>query len=421
MPMTNSCKVAVGQLQVGNFVRLPIAWKDHPFIFNSFKIKQQAQIELIKNLGLEFVYIRPERSDSQPLSSIAAKQQTSKIIDNNLELLSGELKQQKNKSIEEQQSLRRHLQKTEKHFTRNLAMMRNLTSKLRSRPLDAVNEAKDLIHGVCNQLLTDDKLVLHLMADAKSNEGIYYHSLNVAVLSMLIAKELGWNRKEIERVGMGALFHDIGKIKIPTQLLRKSTAFTHAEQIYFNQHPAMGAELLIAADNFPAEALPIILNHHEFLDGSGTPKGLKEQDLDKCSQLVCAINTYDNLCHSDRNNKARTPYSALGYLYKNYQTRLNQQVVNRLVKMLGVYPPGSVVELSSGQFAMVMSVNLSKLLLPRVLVYDPTVPKEQAPIVDLASEELTITRCLPVAALPEKVLKYLNPREKISYFFGAET
>ncbi|ABZ77094.1 metal dependent phosphohydrolase [Shewanella halifaxensis HAW-EB4] len=418
--MTNSCKVAVGQLQVGNFVQLPIAWKDHPFIFNSFKIKQEAQVELIKNLGIDFVYLRPERSDTQPLSSIEAKQQP-KILDNNLERLSGELNQQKTKSIEAQQSLRRHLQKTEKHFTRNVAMMRNLIGKLRNRPLNAVNEAKELIHGVCNQLLTDDKLVLHLMSDAKSDEGIYYHSLNVAVLSMLIAKELGWSRQEIELVGMGALFHDIGKLKVPTQLLRKTTPFTHAEQIYFNQHPAMGAELLIAADNFPQEALPIILNHHEFLDGSGVPKGKKEKDLDKLSQLVCAINTYDNLCHSDRSKKARTPYSALGYLYKNYQTQLNQQVINRLVKMLGVYPPGSIVELTSGQFAMVMSVNLSQLLLPRVLVYDPTVPKEQAPIIDLASESLNIVRCLPVAALPEKVLKYLNPREKISYFFGAET
>ncbi|MEZ9593817.1 HD-GYP domain-containing protein [Shewanella sp. 10N.261.52.F9] len=417
--MTKSCKVAVAQLQIGNFVRLPIAWKDHPFIFNSFKIKQQAQIELIKNLGLDFVFVCPERSDTLPLTSSESQCQ-SDIIDNNLEQLSSELSRQKAKSIDAQQSLRRHLQKTEKHFIRNVAMMRNLMNKLRSRPLAAVNEAQELIHDMCNQLLTDDKLVLHLMAEAKSDDSIYYHSLNVAVLSMLIAKELEWSRKEIEIVGIGALFHDIGKLKVPTQLLRKTAPLTQAEQNYFNQHPAMGAELIGAAENFPEQALPIILNHHEFLDGSGVPNGLKEPQIDKLSQLICAINTYDNLCHSDRSKKAKTPYAALGFLYKNYQNQLNQQVINRLVKMLGIYPPGSIVELSSGQFAMVMSVNLSKLLLPRVLVYDPTVPKEQAPIVDLANEGLTIVRCLPIAALPLKVLKYLDPRDKVSYFFGAE-
>ncbi|MCL1136969.1 HD-GYP domain-containing protein [Shewanella pneumatophori] len=417
--MTNSCKVAVAQLQVGNFVRLPIAWKDHPFIFNTFKIKQQAQIEIIKNLGLEFVYVRPDRSDAPPLTSLEAEKSAA-IIDNNLEQFSNELSQQKAKSIEAQQALRRHLQKTEKHFVRNVAMMRNLMNKLRNRPLDAVSEAQELVHGVCNQLLTDDKLVLHLMADAKSDDSIYYHSLNVAVLSMLVAKELGWSRKEIEWIGMGALFHDIGKLNVPTQLLRKIAPLTTAEQNYVNQHPLMGAELLTGANNFPAEALPIILNHHEFLDGTGSPKGLTEPDIDKLSQLVCVINTYDNLCHSDRTKKGRTPYSALGFIYKNYKTQLNQTVISRLVKMLGVYPPGSVVELNSGQFAMVMSVNLSQLLLPRVLVYDPTVPKEQAPIVDLEAENLNIVRCLPVAALPEKVLKYLNPREKVSYFLGSE-
>ncbi|GIU49520.1 HD family phosphohydrolase [Shewanella sairae] len=417
--MTNSSKVAVGQLQVGNFVQLPLAWKDHPFIFNSFKIKQQAQIEIIKNLGIEYVVVQPERSDTAPMSAVETNKNT-RIIDNNLDQLSNKLSEQKTKSIEAQQALRRHLQKTEKQFVRNVAMMRNLMNKLRNRPLAAVTEAQELVHDICNQLLTDDKLVLHLMADAKGDESIYYHSLNIAVLSMLIAKELGWSRTEIELLGMGALFHDIGKLKIPTQLLRKSEPFTQAEQNYFNQHPSMAVELLTVADNFPAEALPIIVNHHEFLDGSGTPKGRKESELDKLSQLVCAVNTYDNLCHSDRSRKSRTPYAALGYLYKNYKTKLNQQVIGRLVKMLGVYPPGSIVELTSGQFAMVMSVNLSQLLLPRVLVYDPHVPKDQAPIVDLASEGLTIVRCLPVAGLPEKIVKYLNPRDKISYFFGVE-
>ncbi len=92
-----------------------------------------------------------------------------------------------------------------------------------------------------------------------------------------------------------------------------------------------------------------------------------------------------------------------------------------MIKMLGVYPPGSVVELSSGQYGLVMSVNLDKLLLPRILVYDALVPKDQAPIIDLEAEGLSIVRCLPPAALPEKIFKYLNPRERVSYYFGSES
>ncbi len=420
--MPNSCKVAVKQLQVGNFIRLPISWKDHPFLFSSFKIRQQAQIELIKNLGIEHVFVIVERSDTAVLNVKDAQAQAQKQTTDESELdkLSDELNKQKTESIEAHKSLRRHLQKTEQQFERSVAMIRSLMGKLRNRPLNAVNDAKELIHNICEQLLTSDKLVLHLMADSKGDDGIYFHSLNVSVLSMLIAKELGWTRNEIELIGLGALFHDTGKLKVPTQLMRKTTPLTQAEQNFINQHPAMGVELLKLADNFPKEALPIILNHHEFLDGSGTPKGLKEPDIDKLSQLVTAVNTYDNLCHSDRSRKARTPFSALGYLYKHYQSQLNPDIVSRMVKMLGIYPPGSIVELSSGQYGMVMSVNVSQLLLPRILVYDALVPKEQAPIVELAQEGITIVRCLPPAALPEKVFKYLNPRERVSYFFGSD-
>ncbi|MCL1058633.1 DUF3391 domain-containing protein [Shewanella gelidimarina] len=419
--MTNSCKIAVKQLQVGNFIRLPVSWKDHPFLFSSFKIRQQAQIELIKNLGIEHVFVILDRSDTAVLTPEDARSRKQPIVDSNLDKLSEDLRQQKAESIEAHKSLRRQLQKTEQHFDRSVAMIRSLMGKLRNRPLNAVNDAKELIHNICEQLLTSDKLVLHLMADAKNDDGIYYHSLNVSVLSMLIAKELNWTRNEIELVGIGALFHDTGKLKVPTQILRKTSPLSQAEQNFVRQHPMMGVDLLKLADNFPAEALPVILNHHEFLDGSGSPKGLKEPQIDKLSQLVAAVNTYDNLCHSDNNQKARTPYSALGYLYKHYQTQLNPQMVGRMVKMLGIYPPGSIVELSSGQYAMVMSVNMSQLLLPRILVYDALVPKEQAPIIELAQEGITIVRCLPPAGLPERVFKYLNPRERVSYYFGIDS
>ncbi|PKH56098.1 HD family phosphohydrolase [Shewanella sp. Choline-02u-19] len=419
--MPNSCKIAVKQLQVGNFIRLPVSWKDHPFLFSSFKIRQQAQIELIKNLGIEHVFVILDRSDTAVLTPEDARSRKQPIVDSNLDTLSEDLRKQKAESIEAHKSLRRQLQKTEQHFDRSVAMIRSLMGKLRNRPLNAVNDGKELIHNICEQLLTSDKLVLHLMADAKDDDGIYYHSLNVSVLSMLIAKELNWTRNEIELIGIGALFHDTGKLKVPTQILRKTSPLSQAEQNFVSQHPMMGVDLLKLADNFPSEALPVILNHHEFLDGSGSPKGLKEAQIDKLSQLVAAVNTYDNLCHSDNNRKARTPYSALGYLYKHYQTQLNPQMVGRMVKMLGIYPPGSIVELSSGQYAMVMSVNMSQLLLPRILVYDALVPKEQAPIIELAQEGITIVRCLPPAGLPEKVFKYLNPRERVSYYFGTDS
>ncbi|GGI86002.1 HD-GYP domain-containing protein [Shewanella gelidii] len=414
--MSKIKKIPVGQLKVGSYVQLPLSWKDHPFLFSNFKIKQAAQLALIKKLPLDHVYINLEKCEDIEIEQDLPQPEAQEIND-----LSKSMHDEKAARIEAFKKMRRSLTKTEKNFDRSIAKMRSLITKLRSRPLTAVTEAQDLIHDITNQLLSSDNLVLHLMGDAKNDEGIYYHSLNVAVLSMLVAKELKWSQEEIENVGLAALFHDIGMLKVPSQLLRKQTALTTAEINFMKQHPSMGADLAKLAENFPEKALPLIQNHHEFLDGTGYPKGLKKDQLDPSSQLIAVINQYDELCHPNQNIKARTPYSALGYLFKNFKEQLNQEHVGQMIKMLGVYPPGSVVELSSGQFGIVMGVNLDKLLLPKIMVYDTMVPKEQAPIIDLESENLSIVRCLPPAALPEKIFKYLNPRERVNYFFGSES
>jgi putative nucleotidyltransferase with HDIG domain len=416
--MSKSCKVKASQLQVGNFVRLPVSWKEHPFLFNSFRLKEEAQIELIKKLGIEYVFVELDKSTVPPLSVDNTDANPQRQTNQEIELLQAEMDQNKLMRIENLKKMRRDLQKTEQQFDRSVAMMRNLVSKLRNRPLNAINDAKDLVINITDQLINAENLVLHLMSDAKDSEGIYYHSLNVAVLSMMVAKELEWPREDIEVVGLGALFHDTGKLKIPPQLMRKKTPLTTPEINFIKQHPAMGIELLKLADNFPEKALPIVRDHHEYLDGSGYPKGLKENEISLPTQLVAAVNLYDQLCHPEGHSKARTPYAALSFLYKNHKEKLNQAVIGKLIKMLGIYPPGSVVELSSGQFAMVMAVNLDKILFPRILVYDPLVPKDQAPIVDLEGEGLTIVKCIAPSALPEKIYKYLSPRERVSYYFG---
>ncbi|MDF0535485.1 HD-GYP domain-containing protein [Shewanella yunxiaonensis] len=417
--MGKSRFVSVQQLQVGNYVRLPVSWKDHPFLFSSFKLKQQAQIELIKKLGIDAVYVDLGRSDTEPLAAEQLKETPEQSAEE-LEKLQGQMEQYKKERIEILQRMRRDLQKTEEHFSRSLARMRNLIGKLRNRPLNAVNEAKELITDITEELLASDNLVLHLMSDDDKSDGIYFHSLNVAVLSMLMAKELGWARADIETVGLGALFHDIGKLKLPSQIIRKKEPLTTPEQNLYNQHPILGTDLLKLAQDFPQASAAVVTNHHELLDGSGFPRGLKADALSEPVQLAAVVNFYDSLCHPSNPQQARTPYAALGYLYKYSKGKFNQEYVGKIIKMLGIYPPGSVVELSSGQFGLVMSVNLDKILLPRILVYDPMVPKDQAPIVDLEAEGLSIVRCLSPAALAENIYKYLNPRERITYYFGSE-
>ncbi|WP_144206698.1 HD-GYP domain-containing protein [Shewanella donghaensis] len=416
--MNKNTKVSVDHIQVGNFIRLPVSWKDHPFLFSSFKVKSQSQIELIKSLGIKDVIFDSERSDTDLLNTPNQASITSTDIKSDVSQLKDQMEAYKQAQIESQKKLRRSLKKTEQQFDRSLAMMRSTVSKLGSRPLNSVNDAKDMISNMTSMLMSSDDLVLHLMSDVKPGDLIYHHSMNVSVMCMMLAKGLKWEREEIELVGLGALFHDVGKLKIPSNILNKQVPLSTPEKNLLKQHPLMSLNFLKLADTFPEPAKAMIANHHEFLDGSGYPKGLKADKLDKFSQLITVVNEYDDLCNGTKLSKSKTPYASLGLIYKNYQEKLNPEYVGKLIKTIGVYPPGSIIELSSGQFGIVMSVNLNKILFPQIMVYDPIVPKEQAPIIDLEKEEISIVRCLPVSALPENIMKYLSPRERISYGIG---
>jgi len=411
-------KVSVDRIQVGNYVKLPLGWCDHPFMFNNFKIDSQEQLLLIRKLGVSHVTVYPKRSDNgllPPQEPGTAPHEPASNID--LEQIRRELWESKQQGIEKLKNHRRRITKTEKNFKSAMIQVRSVMSKVSSRPLNAIDDAEQLIGNMVDSLLKEEHIVLHLMSETKENENIYYHSLNVSVLSMLLARMKNLDASVIKSIGMGALFHDMGKLKIPPQILRKTTALTNAEQNFLNLHPKYGLDIVNLADTFPESAKAIIAQHHELLDGSGYPKGLAGDAIDSFAQLVSVVNTYDTLCHPMDISKARVPSNALSWLYKNSANKYNQSDLKLLVKVLGVYPPGSVVRLSNDQIGMVLSVNSDRLLYPNILIYDAEVPRAEAPIIDLEQLELTITGVIKPDKLPERIYEYLNPRSRISYYF----
>ena len=405
-------KISVERLQVGNYVSLPLGWREHPFLFSSFKLKSEEEIELIRRLGLKLVTIIPDKSDTPPKPLGQTQPQADEVEGEGLVARQEEMQQEKLRRIEQLQRYRRDLQQCEKQFRQSLAQVRNLMGKIQSRPLNAISEAQELINAMTEQLLSVDEMVLHLVSDSDDGNSLQFHSLNVSVLSMLLARECKLPAEAIRQVGMGALFHDIGKLRIPSQILRKTEPLTKPEQNLMAQHPRYGLELLGLVSDFPEAAKQIVQNHHEYLDGTG-PQGLKGDQLDPLTQIVSLINEYDNLCHL----QAKVPYSALGSLYKQRKAQFNADHLGMLIRLMGVYPPGSVVQLSNGQVGLVMSVNASRLLYPAVLVYDPRIPRQEAAIIDLDAAGLTIAKVIQPKRLPPAVFEYLNPRTRISYYF----
>ncbi|MFO6424150.1 HD-GYP domain-containing protein [Motilimonas sp. KMU-193] len=410
-------KISVNRLQLGNYVKLPVNWGDHPFLFSNFKIKSQEQIEVIRNLGLKHVTIVPDKSDNLPLAVDTPIPVASHEQADTTKALELELWQQKQDRIEELKDYRRKLQKCEKEFTKSMSQVRSVMGKILNRPLNAITEATELIESMAESLMSTDNSVLHLMSESKETEALYYHSLNVSVLSMMLGKASGCTLEEIKMLGLGSLFHDIGTIKLPSKIVRAVAPLSAAEKHLYQMHCNYAIDLLKLVEDFPEAAKTIILQHHEAADGSGYPAKLKLNQIDKLAQIVAVVNRYDNICHPTNIKQAKIPYQALSIMFKQQAKEFNKDYLGRLIKLLGIYPPGSVVQLSSGQIGMVMSVASDRLLFPKVLVFDPAVPRTEAPIIDLEAAELTIEKVIKPQSLPANVHEYLNPRVRTSYYF----
>jgi hypothetical protein len=168
-------------------------------------------------------------------------------------------------------------------------------------------------------------------------------------------------------------------------------------------------------------ALLVIAQHHEHADATGYPKGVALDRMSVGARIVAMVNHYDNLCNAAVPSKSLTPHEALSRMFAQLRSRFDATMLNAFIRLMGIYPPGSVVQLSDDRYAMVMTVNSARPLKPRVLVFDPNVAPDDAVHLNLeTTPDLGIRRSLKGEQLPSRALDYLAPRQRVAYFFGAD-
>ncbi|MCU6432509.1 HD-GYP domain-containing protein [Undibacterium sp. Jales W-56] len=415
--------IPVEQLCIGLYIHLDIPWLDHSFARNSFKISNQEQLLALKKLGLKTIRVSPSKSDCRPLPPPKNPETPAPADDSGAtEPISAEEQARidaKKARIDRLVAERAAIAECEKQFLKAAGALKNITRNLFSRPQEVFRDADQLVDQMLDSLLRDKDIAIHLMNDKIGGEDVYYHSLNVSVLAMMLAKEMGLPPADIKQLGMGCLFHDIGKVEIPDRVVNKTEALTRAEQNLLQQHCQYG-EPIANKIGLPKAALDILLQHHEHVDGSGYPKQLKGEQISPLARIAAIVNAYDNHCNRPNPVDSLSPYEALSYMFAQQRKLFDLGPLNLFIRCLGIYPPGTIVRLSDGTLGMVVSVNSGQPLRPGVLIYDPNIPKTEAIILDLSSEpELDISESLKPKQLAPEVYEYLSPRKRMSYFIDA--
>jgi putative nucleotidyltransferase with HDIG domain len=430
--------VDVLDLRHGMFVQLELSWMEHPFATSNFLLSSDAQIDTIRALGLKAVRWDPSRSvfnatpqtaavgaqagtalpPAQPVHCVAdaseegnAAVKAGKTAEPTAVLRTTDAPRQCHAS------LRAASLRCERSYAEAYRQWRTTIDLLRTGvPTDAGNQAKLLCSKLLEQMLRDPETSLRSLSEVAVDRGAG-HALNVTVLSLLLGRVLNLPEVELLALGQGALLHDIGKIDLPDRVRHLQEHFTAAEVKLYREHVALG----VAQGRrmgLDAAALLLIAQHHELADASGFPQGVHLSKLSQGARIVALVNRYDNLCNPPLAALALTPHEALSLLFAQGQSKYDPRLLGAFVRMMGVYPPGSVVQLTDERYALVTSVNAGRPLKPRVLVHDARVPYEEAPVLDLEREPgLGIRRSLKPAQLPREALQYLSPNQRISYFF----
>ena len=417
--------VDVADLRVGMFVHLDMGWMSHPFPLGSFKIATDEQIDTIRSLGVQRLRWSPVQSDAPVSPDAADADEPLDAVPTTLTPTSGLgglpdtpeaiARRQHRRALAEQ---RAGQLLCERQFAEAARDCRQLTELVQQKPHDARQQAEQLSKALVDKMLGNSELCIRLLSDAAGDKASM-HALNVTVISLLMGRTFGLSESDMLDLGVGAMLHDVGKLDLPDRVRHRDDQFSGTEVRFYEEHVANGVGHARKM-GLTSGATLVIAQHHEHADGTGFPLRVNTDRMTAASRIVSLVNRYDNLCNPHVVSKALTPHESLSLLFAQGKTKFDTAILGAFIRMMGVYPAGSTVQLTDDRYAMVVGVNSTRPLKPRVLVHEAGVPRDEALVLDLETRQgLGIRRSIKPTQLPVLSLEYLAPRPRVAYFFEA--
>lgn len=232
----------------------------------------------------------------------------------------------------------------------------------------SISAASDIVDSV----IRNKDALLWLTKLKHQDEYTAEHSLNVCVLTSTFARFLGHSDDEIRQLAISGLLHDVGKSRVPLEILNKSGRFTDEEYEIMKLHTVYGRDMLMSISGTDRIAVDVAHSHHERVDGNGYPRGLKAHQIPYYAKVVALVDCYDAITSNRCYDAARASMEALDVIYRCKGTHFDEELALEFIKCIGLYPPGAIVELSTGHVGIIISTHDTNKLRPKILVVRDT-------------------------------------------------
>lgn len=375
-------EIPVSQLKLGmQVIRLDKPWLETDFKLQGFIIKDISQIKRLKQ-QCNFVVVAAEhlkpqikaerRKNNQGLFARLFKKDKKASPPPNIynygNIATAPPPAEKRIVYEDKVGTGKELSTAKVTYEEAKTSVDNLMENIRVGRSSNVQESSIAVDHIVDSVIRNQDALRWLTKIKHQDAYTAEHSLNVCILSATFARFLGHDESEIRRIAMSGLLHDVGKSRVPLDILNKKGRLTAEELNIMKEHTSFGKDLLLSIGQADRIAVDVAHTHHERLDGKGYPRGLTESQIPYYAKIIALADCYDAITSSRCYDGARASMEALDIIYKCRGVQFDNELAIDFIKCIGIYPPGAIVELNSGQIGIVIASNPESKLRPKILL-----------------------------------------------------
>lgn len=387
--------IDVDRVQIGMYVVLDVGWRNHPFARNSFTVRTEAQLNQLRSLGPRRIRYCPARSIAPPLPELveepaaepaAAREPSASAVAVSTEAIAA-MRSAAAAAFDVRDPLLRQeaaLKRVEAEYQQAARHHRTLLTRLLGNPLEARELAEQLGDSMLRWVGQTGEPAVRLLSP-RVGEMPSGHEISVTALALLLARECGFGAEAMRETALAALLHDIGKVHVPSYLHEDFGRLTEFERRTYRRHVEFGVDLAEAME-LPRAVIRAIAEHHERHDGSGFPAALRGEQLSPAGRVLAIVNRYQGLVCPREVEAGLTPHLALQRMYGSDRQHFDPLFLPRFVRIMSIYPPGTLVELTDHRMAVVVASRPGMSLSPRVQVIDGPQDDEPKVAFDLDPE-----------------------------------
>lgn len=373
--MLDSLKIFTAELELGMYVSgLDRPWLGTPFLTQGFVVESREDVDRLRQY-CEYVFVDTRRSQKIHSESLRTLNRDLPKVEKDQQVY--ERKRESIEKIFDGRPIKAYSDDSdwEDEQPRAEVALNSLVGDINEIFEEVIDGGKinviklrKSVDPVIESISRNPDACMWVARLKRHDQYTYQHSLGASIWAVSLGRQLGLPKHDLRSLAMGSMLMDVGKLRVKREILQAKRALTDDEMDVMREHVNYGLEILQESGMINQDVIDMVAYHHERFNGSGYPRGLRNDDIPAFARIAAIVDTYDAITSKRSHAQARSPSEAIKLLYGSRDTEFQAELVEAFIQAVGIYPAGTLVELSSGEVGVVVAEYRTRRLRPKIMV-----------------------------------------------------